>query len=188
MTGEPKPCKKDESRPFFLSGCAVVEGVGKMVVICTGMNSQFGSLKAMIDQEHENTPLQDTLEKMADFIGYCGVSAAVLTFLALFLKWGYHRFVATDLGWEWSEASEIVEFIIISITIVAVAVPEGLPLSVTISLAYSMQQMMADQNLVRHLAACETMGGATTICSVCFFFLCRSAGLHHLVGQDWYFD
>eukprot|EP01126_Amoeba_proteus_P007989 TRINITY_DN1292_c0_g1_i4.p1 TRINITY_DN1292_c0_g1~~TRINITY_DN1292_c0_g1_i4.p1 ORF type:complete len:242 (-),score=57.91 TRINITY_DN1292_c0_g1_i4:11-682(-) len=59
----------------------------------------------------------------------------------------------------------LVEFVIIAITIIAVAVPEGLPLSVTISLAYSMTQMMADQNLVRHLAACETMGGATTICS-----------------------
>jgi len=165
LTGEPVPVKKSEKNPFFLSGCAVVEGVGKMVVICTGMNSEYGKLKSMIDQEHENTPLQDTLEEMADFIGWCGVTAAVLTFLALLGKWALHRFVFTDLGWNWGEADEIVEFIIVSITIVAVAVPEGLPLSVTISLAYSMQQMMNDQNLVRHLAACETMGGATTICS-----------------------
>ena len=53
----------------------------------------------------------------------------------------------------------------VAVTIVAVAVPEGLPLAVTISLAYSMKQMMKDNNLVRHLDACETMGGATNICS-----------------------
>jgi magnesium-transporting ATPase (P-type) len=107
LTGEPRPCRKSTDRPFFLSGCTVsifflwdsfsrkinninfmkvAEGVGKMVVVCTGMNSEFGSLKAMIEQEHENTPLQDTLENMADFIGWCGVTAAVLTFLALLFK------------------------------------------------------------------------------------------------------
>jgi P-type E1-E2 ATPase len=59
----------------------------------------------------------------------------------------------------------IVQFIVISVTIVVVAVPEGLPLAVTISLAYSVHKMMKEKNLVRHLVACETMGGATTICS-----------------------
>ncbi len=57
------------------------------------------------------------------------------------------------------------DFLILGITIIVVAVPEGLPLAVTISLAYSMRRMMADQNLVRKLQACETMGGATNICS-----------------------
>jgi Ca2+-transporting ATPase len=57
------------------------------------------------------------------------------------------------------------DFLILAITIIVVAVPEGLPLAVTISLAYSMKRMMADQNLVRKLAACETMGGVTNICS-----------------------
>lgn len=74
--------------------------------------------------------------------------------------------MATDLGWEWSEAKNIVDMVITAITIVAMAVPEGLPLAVTISLAYSMIKMTKDQNLVRHLVACETMGGATQICSV----------------------
>eukprot|EP01123_Difflugia_compressa_P006651 TRINITY_DN1896_c0_g1_i1.p1 TRINITY_DN1896_c0_g1~~TRINITY_DN1896_c0_g1_i1.p1 ORF type:complete len:1017 (-),score=181.39 TRINITY_DN1896_c0_g1_i1:270-3320(-) len=60
---------------------------------------------------------------------------------------------------------EVLRAFIVSVTIVVVAVPEGLPLAVTISLAYSMAQMMKDQNLVRHLSACETMGGATNICS-----------------------
>jgi Ca2+-transporting ATPase len=58
-----------------------------------------------------------------------------------------------------------VQFFLYAITIIVVAVPEGLPLAVTISLAYSMKKMLIDQNFVRHLAACETMGGATAICS-----------------------
>lgn len=66
-------------------------------------------------------------------------------------------------------ASKIVEgplnFFIFAVTIVVVAVPEGLPLAVTISLAYSLKKMMKDNNFVRVLAACETMGGATAICS-----------------------
>ena len=57
------------------------------------------------------------------------------------------------------------KFFIFAVTIVVVAVPEGLPLAVTISLAYSMKKMMKDNNFVRVLAACETMGGATAICS-----------------------
>ncbi len=60
---------------------------------------------------------------------------------------------------------EVIGYIITAITIVVVAVPEGLPLAVTISLAYSMMKMLKDNNLVRHLDACETMGGATNICS-----------------------
>eukprot|EP00727_Mastigamoeba_balamuthi_P013062 m51a1_g8379 putative calcium-translocating p-type pmca-type (1103) ;mRNA; r:170020-174803 len=68
-------------------------------------------------------------------------------------------------GYDWSQAKQIVSFLIIAITIVVVAVPEGLPLAVTISLAYSMKQMYHDNNLVRHLKACETMSNCTNICS-----------------------
>jgi Ca2+-transporting ATPase len=68
-------------------------------------------------------------------------------------------------SYDWSQATQIVSFLIIGITIVVVAVPEGLPLAVTISLAYSMKQMYADNNLVRHLKACETMSNCTNICS-----------------------
>jgi magnesium-transporting ATPase (P-type) len=57
------------------------------------------------------------------------------------------------------------QFLLYAITIIVVAVPEGLPLAVTIALAYSMKKMLVDQNFVRHLSACETMGGATAICS-----------------------
>jgi P-type E1-E2 ATPase len=70
-----------------------------------------------------------------------------------------------DSHWSISDAGKVVSFIIVAVTIIVVAVPEGLPLAVTISLAFSVIKMSAEQNLVRHLAACETMGGATNICS-----------------------
>jgi len=79
--------------------------------------------------------------------------------------WFLRRFVFSNDGWDMNQIAVIIDYLITSITIVAVAVPEGLPLAVTISLAYSMMKMMKDQNLVRHLAACETMDGATQICS-----------------------
>lgn len=68
-------------------------------------------------------------------------------------------------GWNPKYVKDLLEFFIIGVTVLVVAVPEGLPLAVTISLAYSVRKMMRDNNLVRHLDACETMGNATAICS-----------------------
>lgn len=93
-------------------------------------------------------------------------AAAAATFIALMVI----RFLAiknntldlsTDEGW----FQTILEAFIIAVTIVVVAVPEGLPLAVTISLAFSTKKMLKDNNLIRHLHACETMGNATNICS-----------------------
>lgn len=165
LTGEPEPREITLDKNVLLSGCTVKEGVLRAIVVATGMNSVYGQVKALVEKERNNTPLQDKLEELADFIGWLGVGAATLTFIALVAKWVIYRFVTTDLGWEWSEAKHLVDMVITAITIVAMAVPEGLPLAVTISLAYSMIKMTKDQNLVRHLVACETMGGATQICS-----------------------
>lgn len=65
------------------------------------------------------------------------------------------------LPWDWAYLSDYLHFLITSITILVVAVPEGLPLAVTLSLAFSVKQMLKENNLVRHLDACETMGSAT---------------------------
>ena len=64
--------------------------------------------------------------------------------------------------WEWRNLTAFIDYFLNAATLVVVAVPEGLPMAVTISLAYSMKSMLKDKNLVRHLAACETMGGATS--------------------------
>ena len=75
------------------------------------------------------------------------------------------RLCSQESDWDVYFINYYVKFVIIGVTVLVVAVPEGLPLAVTLSLAYSVRKMMADNNLVRHLDACETMGNATTICS-----------------------
>jgi P-type E1-E2 ATPase len=89
---------------------------------------------------------------------------AILVFIVLTIRWVV-KVATSDESFDAKELKSLVDFFIIAVTIVVVAVPEGLPLAVTISLAYSMKKMMNDNNLVRHLDACETMGGATNICS-----------------------
>jgi Ca2+-transporting ATPase len=135
-----------------------------MLVVAVGPNSQWGMIHALVSKSSEETPLQKHLEELAETIGKMGLVAATLTFISLLVQWFARHQLAGDLLTAQS-LGEIVDFLITAITIVVVAVPEGLPLAVTLSLAYSMFKMMKDNNLVRHLEACETMGGATNICS-----------------------
>jgi len=165
MTGEPDAVRKSPQKPFLFSGCMVMEGTGKGIVMAVGPYSQWGRIKASLTKEAVKTPLQERLEDMAELIGKLGLVAAVVTFIAIILRWTIQEYGVDNDDWKWSDLSKLVDAAIISITIIVVAVPEGLPLAVTMALVYSMIQMMKDQNLVRHLAACETMGGATCICS-----------------------
>eukprot|EP01118_Nematostelium_gracile_P018615 TRINITY_DN832_c0_g1_i2.p1 TRINITY_DN832_c0_g1~~TRINITY_DN832_c0_g1_i2.p1 ORF type:complete len:1035 (-),score=320.40 TRINITY_DN832_c0_g1_i2:105-3209(-) len=165
MTGEPEAREKGEEDFFLLSNTLVSSGIGKGIVIAVGPNSQWGKIKATLEKGEVETPLQVKLGDMAENIGKLGVVAATLTLIALILKWTIQDYGVDHVTWEWNHLKKLVDFIIIAITIIVVAVPEGLPLAVTLALAYSMVKMMRDRNLVRHLAACETMGGATQICS-----------------------
>lgn len=114
----------------------------------------------------DETPLQVKLNGVATIIGKIGLFFAVVTF-AVMVQGLFTRKLQEGTHWTWSgdDALEILEFFAIAVTIVVVAVPEGLPLAVTLSLAFAMKKMMNDKALVRHLAACETMGSATSICS-----------------------
>ncbi|XP_052285591.1 plasma membrane calcium-transporting ATPase 2-like isoform X3 [Dreissena polymorpha] len=113
----------------------------------------------------EKSVLQSKLTKLAIQIGYGGTCIAVLTVLVLIIKFCVTRFAIDKKHWEWGYINYFVNHFIIGVTVLVVAVPEGLPLAVTLSLAYSVRKMMHDNNLVRHLDACETMGNATAICS-----------------------
>lgn len=163
LTGEPVDIDKSlKGNPFVLSGCTVERGSGRFIAIAVGKDSQWGKIKAHLEKEQEQTPLQEKLDDMAAKIGYVGMAAAGATFLAMmFIK------IVVNPAYlqETSVLAYTLEAFIIGVTIVVVAVPEGLPLAVTISLAFSTKKMLADQNLIRHLAACETMGNATNICS-----------------------
>ncbi|XP_053765007.1 plasma membrane calcium-transporting ATPase 4 isoform X5 [Panthera pardus] len=139
------------------------------------LNSQEGTdneekeKKAAKLPKKEKSVLQGKLTRLAVQIGKAGLIMSAFTVLILILYFVIDNFVIHRRAWL-PECTPIyiqyfVKFFIIGITVLVVAVPEGLPLAVTISLAYSVKKMMKDNNLVRHLDACETMGNATAICS-----------------------
>ncbi|EFN50910.1 hypothetical protein CHLNCDRAFT_59377 [Chlorella variabilis] len=163
LTGESDPVKKggDRHEPWVRSGTQVTEGSGRMLVIAVGEQSEWGRTMALVVGEAAETPLQEKLGWLATAIGKLGFIVAVVCFVVLLIRW-----CITEGGFPLDKFSEgPLQFFIFSVTILVVAVPEGLPLAVTISLAYSMKKMMKDNNFVRVMAACETMGGATAICS-----------------------
>uniref|UniRef100_A0AAX7UUF6 Calcium-transporting ATPase n=1 Tax=Astatotilapia calliptera TaxID=8154 RepID=A0AAX7UUF6_ASTCA len=117
----------------------------------------------------EKSVLQGKLTKLAVQIGKAGLVMSAITVIILVVLFVVDTFWIQNLSWV-KECTPVyiqffVKFFIIGVTVLVVAVPEGLPLAVTISLAYSVKKMMKDNNLVRHLDACETMGNATAICS-----------------------
>ena len=103
------------------------------------------------------------LEAIAHDIGKFGLISASAIMLVLLIRFTVERIKADEF--KGKHAGELLGFLIIGITVVVVAIPEGLPLAVTLSLAYSTKRMLKDNNLVRKMAACETMGGASMICS-----------------------
>uniref|UniRef100_A0A665VZA0 Calcium-transporting ATPase n=1 Tax=Echeneis naucrates TaxID=173247 RepID=A0A665VZA0_ECHNA len=117
----------------------------------------------------EKSVLQGKLTKLAVQIGKAGLVMSAITVIILVVLFVVDTFWIQNLPWDKActpiYIQFFVKFFIIGVTVLVVAVPEGLPLAVTISLAYSVKKMMKDNNLVRHLDACETMGNATAICS-----------------------
>ncbi|XP_062272612.1 plasma membrane calcium-transporting ATPase 2 isoform X3 [Scomber scombrus] len=134
-----------------------------------GGESDEKEKKKVSVSKKEKSVLQGKLTKLAVQIGKAGLLMSAVTVIILVLYFAIDNFVMQRNPWQ-PECTPIyvqyfVKFFIIGVTVLVVAVPEGLPLAVTISLAYSVKKMMKDNNLVRHLDACETMGNATAICS-----------------------
>lgn len=152
--------KNQDQQPFMISSSKASQGDCRMLVTAVGPRSIKGETQQQVMAEDQETPLQEKLNAMVTKIGYLGVGSAVITFVAMLVTWFFFNKPA-----DYTTASWIIHAFIIGITIIVVAIPEGLPLAVTISLAYSTRKMLADQNLIRQLAACETMGNATDICS-----------------------
>lgn len=148
---------------FMLSGAKVLEGTGVALVTGVGPHSMHGKTLMSLHEDSEATPLQEKLNRIAEGIAKLGFAAAIILFIALMI-----RFFAKLPGSTKSPSEKGAEFMkifITAITIIVVAVPEGLPLAVTLALAFATTRMVKDNNLVRVLKSCETMGGATTICS-----------------------
>ncbi|KAG7972677.1 hypothetical protein I3843_07G194900 [Carya illinoinensis] len=140
-----------------MSGCKIVDGSGTMLVTSVGMNTEWGLLMSSISEDTgEETPLQVRLNGVATLIGMVGLSVAVSVLVVLLVRYftghtknsvGNPQFIAgkTKAG---DAIDAAIKIATIAVTIVVVAVPEGLPLAVTLTLAYSMRKMMADKALV----------------------------------------
>nr|AMR06578.1 calcium ATPase 1 [Valsa mali var. pyri (nom. inval.)] len=150
--------------PFIQSGARVMEGVGTFMATSVGVNSSYGKTLMALNDDPEMTPLQSKLNVIAEYIAKLGGAVGLLLFIVLFIKFlvalkheGHMN--ATEKG------QQFINIFIVVVTIIVVAVPEGLPLAVTLALAFATTRMLKDNNLVRHLRACEVMGNASTICS-----------------------
>ena len=157
--GQSPPSSSSNPEPFLLSGSKVLQGVGTCVVVAVGKNSFYGKTLLASRKEQDPTPLQNKLDKLAGTITKLGSIAALLMLTALLVKY----FVELGKGNQSRKATDIinsiVNIIIAAVTIIVVAVPEGLPLAI------ATKRMLKDNCFVRLLASCETMGNATAICS-----------------------
>jgi Ca2+-transporting ATPase len=149
--------------PFVISGAKVLEGVGTFMATSVGEHSSFGQIMMSVRVEIEATPLQEKLGKLAMAIAYLGTTAAGILFFVLLFRFVGGLSSNNDSASE--KGSAFMDILIVAVTIIVVAVPEGLPLAVTLALAFATTKMLKENNLVRILRACETMGNATAICS-----------------------
>ncbi len=152
-----------------MRGTTVTDGHGIMQVNRVGDATEIGKVATQAtEQSGEETPLNIQLSKLAKFIEKVGFTIAILTFLIFTGKDLYQYLSVTAItGWqEWMHIARIVlKYFMMAVTLIVVAVPEGLPMSVTLSLALNMRRMLKTNNLVRKMHACETMGAITVICT-----------------------
>ncbi|KAJ1287029.1 hypothetical protein BS78_03G399100 [Paspalum vaginatum] len=168
LSGESEPVHLSNANPFLLGGTKVQDGSARMLVTAVGMRTEWGNLMETLSQGGEDeTPLQVKLNGVATIIGKIGLAFAVLTFTVLMARFLVGKAHAPGglLRWRGADALSVLNFFAIAVTIIVVAVPEGLPLAVTLSLAFAMKKLMEERALVRHLSACETMGSASCICT-----------------------
>ncbi|KAL6124971.1 hypothetical protein ACLB2K_077479 [Fragaria x ananassa] len=167
LSGESEPVDINQDRPFILGGTKVQDGSGKMLVTSVGMRTEWGQLMVTLSEGGDNeTPLQVKLNGVATIVGKIGLAFAALTFVVLTTRYLVNKGMHHDMtNWSMNDASALLNYFSTAVIIIVVAVPEGLPLAVTLSLAFAMKKLMGDKALVRHLSACETMGSANCICT-----------------------
>ncbi len=174
LTGEPEVDKTVDEAHFdpeatypsnvAMRGTTVADGYGVMVVTAVGDQSEAGRVTEQSTvQSDEQTPLDRQLTRLSHLIGRVGIALSVLIFCVMLLK---AIFAGGLLEQDWLTISQhVLKIFMISVAIIVMAVPEGLPMSITLSLAMSMRRMLKTNNLVRKMHACETMGAVTVICT-----------------------
>ena len=172
LTGEPVISKTTKKEDFdqeatypsnhAMRGTTVVDGHGMMQVMAVGDATEYGRVNQGAQMDNNiDTPLQLQLKRLAALISKVGYTVATLTFVVLTAK----VFLQGGEAGNFYYIEHILNNFMIAVTLVVVAVPEGLPMSVTLSLALSMSRMLKANNLVRKMHACETMGATTVICT-----------------------
>ena len=179
LTGEPVISKTTDKAHFhpdatypsnrLMRGTTVVDGRAKMCVDCVGDATEIGKVaRQSTEQTSEPTPLNIQLDKLANLISKIGFSVAGLAFAIFFIKdvLLHYPFSTFTSFADWLPALKAtLQYFMMAVTLIVVAVPEGLPMSVTLSLALNMRRMLVTNNLVRKMHACETMGAITVICT-----------------------
>lgn len=172
LTGEPVISKTTNEAEFdkeatypsnkAMRSTTVVDGYGTMLVELVGDATEYGKVhRGSLIDNNLDTPLQVQLKKLAGVISKVGYVVAILTFILLTAK----GLLSMEQMVPMAVISELLNNFMIAVTLIVVSVPEGLPMSVTLSLALSMNRMLKANNLVRKMHACETMGAATVICT-----------------------
>lgn len=179
LTGEPMvektvdPAHFDSEATYpsnhVMRGTTVIDGHGVMRVLHVGDATEIGKVARQATEESgEKTPLNIQLERLAGLIGKVGFVVAALAFIG-FTWHELHAYLSAHTVTGWDEYLEIAKIVLhnfmMAVTLIVVTVPEGLPMSVTLSLALNMRRMLATNNLVRKMHACETMGAVTVICT-----------------------
>jgi Ca2+-transporting ATPase len=162
FTGETEPAKKAEA-DRLLKGTFITAGKGQMVSAAVGDTAEMGVIAASLGIDHATTtPLEQKLTALAGLISRFGYLMATLICITLFIR---GILVGEVTGLDLDTANNILHYFMLAVVIVVAAVPEGLPMSVALSLSLAMQKMTRANCLVRRLIACETIGSATTICT-----------------------
>lgn len=179
LTGEPSTSKTTDEAHFHkdatyadnmvMRGTTVLDGNGIMEVMSIGDATEIGKVaQQSMEETHEETPLNQQLGKLAKLIGNVGFAVAGLAFIIFFIK---DVLLVYDFGnlhtfEEWlAPIKDTLQLFMMAVTLIVMAVPEGLPMSVTLSLALNMRRMLSTNNLVRKMHACETMGAINVICT-----------------------
>lgn len=176
LTGEPVIDKTTDPTEFdteatypsnrILRGTTIVNGHCIFEVKAVGDHTEFGKVaEKSTEITDDKTPLSKQLEKLARLISIAGFVVAGITFAGLLGKDLISGVFTSEHFFTLKTAGRILQYFMVAVTLIVVSVPEGLPMSVTLSLALSMRKMLKTNNLVRKMHACETMGATTVICT-----------------------
>jgi P-type Ca2+ transporter type 2C len=159
LTGESIPIEKtiealaidlqlDERRNMVFQGTIIVNGRGTAVVTATGMNTEIGKIAQLIQSEEESTPLEKKLEQLSKHIGYAVAFVCIVVFVTGFFR-----------------GEETFNLFLTTVSLAVAAIPEGLPIVVTVTSAIGIQRMAKKNALIRRLPSVETLGSTTVICT-----------------------